>query len=221
MTLYLIRHGRMAGDPYIRPTPPVSGCLSAEGVAQAESLGRALRGERIDAAFSSPYGRALQTAEIALAGRGVPITVVPGLEEWIPNPELRNAASTVFEEMQKRDRDRYAEETWKTEQGEGAFDVYARVVPALLGALAGHGWHHRMGGWAPDAGTADHGVAVFAHGGSLGVMLAFLLGVAPFPLARFGFELTGVAEITFIERRGLWYPALRVHARKPQTETPG
>lgn len=198
----------MAGDPYVCPDRPVSGCLSPEGVAQARALDAALASTHIDAAFCSPYGRALQTAEIAFAEHGVPITIVPGLEEWKPDPALRHAPSTVFEAMQQRDRERYAEETWKTEQGEGAFDVYARVVPALLGALAGFGWRHRMGGWTPEPGTEEATVAVVAHGGSLNVMLAFLLGVAPFPVGRFSFALTGVATIDFTERHGIRYPAL-------------
>lgn len=208
MKLLLVRHGQMAGDPYLCPDRPVSGCLSPEGVAQARALGVALASTHIDAAFSSPYGRALQTAEIAFAERGVPITIVPGLEEWKPDPALRDVTSTVFEALQMRDRERYAEETWKTEQGEGAFDVYARVVPALLGALASFGWHHRMGGWIPDPGTEEATVAITAHGGSLNVMLAFILGVAPFPVGRFSFALTGVATIGFTERHGIYYPAL-------------
>lgn len=212
MKLLLVRHGQMAGDPYACPDRPVSGCLSPEGLAQAMALREALAGNRVDAALSSPYGRALQTAEIALEGHGVPIRVVPGLEEWKPSPELRGATSTVFEEIQKRDRTRYAEETWKTEQGEGTFDVYARVVPAALAALAGLGWHHRMGAWVPKTGTEDWTVAVFAHGGSLGVLLAFLLGAAPFPLSRFGFALTGMATLAFVERCGLHYPVLSLSA---------
>jgi len=90
MKLLLVRHGQMAGDPYLCPDRPVSGCLSPEGVAQAQALRDALASTRIDAAFSSPYGRALQTAEIAFAERGVPITIVPGLEEWKPDPALRD-----------------------------------------------------------------------------------------------------------------------------------
>jgi broad specificity phosphatase PhoE len=219
MKLHLIRHGRMAGDPFVCPSRPVAGCLSPEGIAQAEALGRALLGERLDAAFSSPYGRALQTAELALTGRDIPLTVVPGLEEWTPSPSFRNASSTVFEAMQERDRERFAEETWKTEQGEGTFDVYARVIPPLLGALAGFGWHHRLGGWVADAGTEACGVAVFAHGGSLNVMLAFLLGVVPFPVGRFGFALTGVATLAFVERRGLHYPVLDLPARSLPKES--
>lgn len=208
MNLLLIRHGQMAGDPYACPSRPVSGCLSPGGVAQAMVLREALASTRVDAALSSPYGRALQTAEIAFADRGVPITVVPGLEEWQPSPALRAATSTVLEAMQARDGERYAEETWKTDLGEGTFDVYARVVPAALAALAALGWRHRMGAWVPEAGTESRTVAVVAHGGSLSVLLAFLLGVAPFPVGRFGFAPTGMASIVFVERRGLYHPVL-------------
>jgi broad specificity phosphatase PhoE len=209
----------MAGDPYVCPERPVSGCLSPEGVAQARALRDALASTPVAAAFSSPYGRALQTAEIAFADRGVPIAIVPGLEEWKPAPEVRTATSTVFEAMQARDRERYAEETWKTELGEGAFDVYARVVPALLGALADFGWHHRQGGWIPDPGTEEATVAVAAHGGSLNAMLAFVLGVMPFPVGRFSFDLTAVATVNFTERHGIHYPTLSFQA--PATQRPG
>lgn len=198
----------MAGDPYVCPKSPVTGCLNPEGIAQAENLRLALQVERVDAAFSSPYGRALQTAEIALAGRHVTVQRVPGLEEWKPEPALRAATSTVYEDMQKRDIARYAEETWKTEQGEGTFDMYARVVPAFLQAMADFGWHHRLGGWTTDDGKEDCGVAIFAHGGSLNILLAFILGVMPFPIGRFSFELTGIAKIDFVERQGIRYPAL-------------
>lgn len=212
MKLLLIRHGKMAGDPYACPVRPVSGCLSPEGVAQAEALCRALKAEPIDAALSSPYGRALETAERVLTGRDVPVTIVPGLEEWLPAETVRALTSTEFEAMQARDVERYAEETWKTEQGEGTFDMYARIVPPLLQALAAQGLHHRQGAWTADPGAATRTVAIFAHGGSLNIMLAFLLGVMPFPVGRFSFETTGVAQVPFVERRGLFYPTLRLPA---------
>ena len=202
----------MAGDPYVCPARPVSGCLSAEGVAQAEALGAALRSERIDAALSSPYGRALETAERVLAGRDVPVTIVPGLQEWMPSDVIRSFTNTEFEAMQARDAERYAEQTWKTEQGEGAFDMYARIVPPLLEALSAQGMHHRQGGWIADPGVEARTVAIFAHGGSLNIMLAFLLGVMPFPVGRFSFELTGVAQVSFVERHGLYYPTLLLTA---------
>ena len=216
MKLLLIRHARMKGDPFCEPSSPVTGCLADEGVAQAEALGRALAGTPIDAVFSSPYGRAVETAERALAGRGLEVVRVPGLQEWTPSPEFRNATSTEASAMAARDADRYAEETWKTELGEGTFDVLARVVPALLGALSSVGWHARQGGWVADEGAEGRTVAVFAHGGPLNAMLSFLLGVRPCPVGCFSFPYCGIATIAFHPRRGIWHPSLvlgpRVHA---------
>lgn len=210
MKLLLIRHARMAGDPFCEPPSPVSGCLSPEGVAQAEALGRALAATPVDAVFSSPYGRAVETAERALAGRGLEVVRVPGLQEWTPSPAFRGATPTEAAAMDARDAARWAEETWKTELGEGALDVYARVVPALLGALASVGWHARHGGWVPDPGAEGKTVAVFAHGGSLNAALSFLIGVRPFPVGAFSFRHCGVAAVGFHERRGVHYPALAI-----------
>ena len=90
--------------------------------------------------------------------------------------------------------------------------IAARVVPALLGALASVGWHARQGGWVPDEGAEKKTVAVFAHGGSLNAMLSFVLGVPPFPVGRFSFPYCGVATVSFAPRRGVWHPALELPA---------
>ena len=86
--------------------------------------------------------------------------------------------------------------------------MLARVVPALLGALASVGWHARQGGWTCDEGAEGKTVAVFAHGGSLNAMLTFLLGVRPFPVGSFSFPYCGVATVSFQPRRGVYHPAL-------------
>ncbi len=212
MKLLLIRHAKMAGDPYATPPSPVSGCLAKDGIAQAGALAAALSDTQIDVALTSPYGRAVETAERALAGRGIPIVRVPGLEEWMPSDAFRNAVSTEAEAFLARDRDRFAEETWKTELGEGVFDLLARTVPAMLGALAREGWHNREGGWVPDPGAEAKTIAVFAHGGSLNALLSFLLGVRPFPVGAFSFPYCGVAAVDFTERRDIRYPSLRLQA---------
>ena len=211
MKLLLIRHGKMAGDPYVRPARPVTGSLSdAVGIPQARALSARLKDEPIDIALSSPYGRALQTAEIALAGRDVPIRILDCLIEWQPDPALKNATSTQFEAIMQLESQRCAEETWKTELGEGCFDMYARIIPPFLAALADLGIRSRQGGFVPDAAAATKTVAVFAHGGSLSVVLAHLLGVRPFPVGSFHIEETAVATIEFTERQGIHYPVLRI-----------
>ncbi|MBB3113140.1 broad specificity phosphatase PhoE [Paenibacillus phyllosphaerae] len=213
MKLTFIRHGHMAGDPFVCPEQPVEGCLSeAFGIPQAEATGEALKHESYDYAFSSPYGRALQTAEIVLAGRKTDIRILPYLYEWMPNRELEQLPSTVFEQMQRQTGGAYAEETWKTDMGEGYYDMCARIIPPFLKELSGIGIHSRMGGFVPEENAKGLSVAVFGHGGSLGILLNFLLGVRPFPVGSFSFEHTGVAAIQFTERRGVYYPQLVIRA---------
>ena len=128
----------------------------------------------------------------------------------MPSTVFRNAVSTEADAMLARERDRFAEETWKTELGEGVYDLLARTVPALLDALSREGWHNRAGGWVPDTGTESKTIAVFAHGGSLNALLSFLLGVRPFPVGSFSFHYCGIATVDFTERKGIYYPTLRI-----------
>ncbi|TYP78969.1 histidine phosphatase family protein [Paenibacillus methanolicus] len=213
MRLTFIRHGHMAGDPFVCPERPVAGCLSETcGIPQAEATAAALVNERFDFAFSSPYGRALQTAEIVLAGRETDIRVLPYLYEWMPNRALEQVPSTVLEEMQRQVGDAYAEDTWKTDLGEGYYDMCARIIPPFLKELGTLGIHARMGGFVPESHAKALSVAVFGHGGSLGVLLNFLLGVRPFPVGSFSFEHTGTAVLQFTERKGIYYPQLVIRA---------
>ncbi len=222
MRITLVRHGEMTGDPGVEPERPVTGCLSEErGVPQAEATAGALADTHFDVAFSSPYGRALQTAEIVLRGRDVPIKVLSVLREGQVNTALSDMPSTEYEEIVRRDVERYAEETWKTDLGEGCYDMYARIVPPFLRELDALGIHCRMGGYVPDEEARDLSIAVFAHGGSLNVLLSFLLGTRPFPVGSFSFELTGVATVGFSERRGIYHPALRIRALGEHAKGPG
>ncbi|MNT79886.1 hypothetical protein D3C72_2192740 [compost metagenome] len=86
------------------------------------------------------------------------------------------------------------------------------MIPPFLKELAKLGIHSRMGGFVPEDHAKELSLVVFAHGGSLGVLLNFLLGVRPFPVGSFSFELTGVAVIDFVEQKGIYYPKLMIPA---------
>ncbi|MEK7412928.1 MAG: histidine phosphatase family protein [Planctomycetota bacterium] len=207
MRLVFIRHGEMQGDPWCRPSRPVSGCLSERGIAQATATGRALAGRSWHHVFASPLGRALQTAEI-VCGQTAPITILDCLQEWLPNPDLVKAPSTVWEEMMRRDANRPVEELWQTNAGEGTYSFFGRVVPGVLHALDAIGCHPRHGGYVLDDGLANAQVAIVAHGGSLGVLLTHLLGLRPFPASSFGFQLAGVAELELFPHAGVCHVRL-------------
>ncbi len=96
--------------------------------------------------------------------------------------------------------------------GEGCFDLYARIIPPFLTALADVGIHSRMGGFVLDEAISNSTVAVFAHGGSLAVIFAHMLKIPPFPASSVSFEETGHAVINFTERNGIHYPTLVIPA---------
>ncbi|HCE44696.1 MAG TPA: hypothetical protein DET40_14235 [Lentisphaeria bacterium] len=214
MKITFVRHAEIAGDPFICPERPVKGSLSEKGVKQAKLLAKTLKGEKFDLAISSSYGRALQTAEIVLNGRKTPIRICDFMKEWMPDRHLEKLPKTEFEAIQKLASGFHAEETWKTDLGEGCFDMYARICPAFLKELDKIGIHARLGGYVVDKKAKDLSIAVFAHGGSLNVLLSFILELRPFPIGRFAFEQTGYATVKFQECKGISYPTLCFPAPK-------
>lgn len=213
MRLTLVRHGEIAGDPFICPERPVQGCLSEDiGVLQAQATADTLKDEHFDIAYSSPYGRALQTAEIVMAGREIDIRIMPFIHEWLPREQYRRLPDDEWARLMREQEDLFAEDTWQTEVGEGVFEMYARIIPPFLKELANIGIHSRYGGFVPDEKAKDLSIAIFAHGGSLGVLLSFLLGVRPFPISAFSFNHTGIANINFVNKKGVYYPQLVIPA---------
>lgn len=98
MRLLLARHGETAwnvegryqGQSFDIP-------LSQVGVAQAEALGRRLRGLAIRRAVASPMLRSRQTAEIALKGHGLELGFDAGLREIAHGDWEGRLASDVAE----------------------------------------------------------------------------------------------------------------------------
>jgi len=74
-TILLIRHGETEWNrgKIFRGTYDIP--LNGNGRAQAALAAKALGGRKIDAAYSSPLSRAMETARITLADKHVPITV--------------------------------------------------------------------------------------------------------------------------------------------------
>ncbi len=70
MRLLLARHGESVWNAQKRFQGHTDIALSARGRAQAEALGRALRGYKLAAAYVSPFARARETAELALRELG-------------------------------------------------------------------------------------------------------------------------------------------------------
>jgi broad specificity phosphatase PhoE len=129
--LYLMRHGEVAYFEEGVPVHPHTVVLTAEGRAQAESAGRALRDVELDLVVASDLARTLETAELVAGRKAEPW---PELREWeggtlrdIPEEELEQQFVEAL--RIEREEDRFL-------GGESLADVRARVLPALERLLA-------------------------------------------------------------------------------------
>jgi broad specificity phosphatase PhoE len=160
--LLLIRHGQSTANAMGIWQGQMEFPLSEEGRIQARKVGKALTGERFDGIYSSPLGRAFETAEIIVRETNFPGAVVPveglterrgGLlegttyaERVARNPELVNKFLELPEE-----------ERWTLVGAETDEEILHRFERALSDIRARHAAGARM--------------VVVSHGG---VMRAFL-----------------------------------------------
>jgi len=81
-TLLLARHAQAHTnvEDAISSIPPGAG-LTPQGVEEAIALSRALAGRRIDLGVATRLARTQETLEVALEGSGVPLVVLPKLDE--------------------------------------------------------------------------------------------------------------------------------------------
>jgi broad specificity phosphatase PhoE len=81
--LILVRHAEsvLGAEEIANGDPAVANPLSPEGERQARALGEVLAGTPIDLCVTSEFERVRQTADLALAGRGVPRLVLADLNE--------------------------------------------------------------------------------------------------------------------------------------------
>ena len=80
-TLLAIRHGETAWNRETRIQGQLDIPLNALGLAQAQRLGQALAGERVDAIYASDLSRAWQTVQAVAAVLDQPVQPEPGLRE--------------------------------------------------------------------------------------------------------------------------------------------
>ena len=109
MKLILVRHGQTLWNREKRAQGVSDIALSNRGRAQAESLARSLRDERIDTIVSSPLKRALQTAEAINRFHHLPIESEDDLMEL----NMGDFEGIIFREMMKNHGDflkRWAED---------------------------------------------------------------------------------------------------------------
>jgi probable phosphomutase (TIGR03848 family) len=179
-TLVLIRH---ATNDWVRKgllagwTPGVH--LNEEGRAQAQALGQRLADSELDAIYSSPLERAMETAEAVAAPHGLEVRVHEGIGEvrygeWNGRPLRELAKKPLWRSVQL-----YPSGT-RFPDGETIGEMQARVVAALDEIRA----EHRRGV-----------VAAVAHADVIKAAVAFYVGV---PLDLFQRIVVSPASVTVV-----------------------
>lgn len=133
--------------------------LSQDGLSQAALVAKYLAHEQLDAVYSSPLRRAIQTAEPIASAHGRSISIIDGVAEWdrhsneyIPVEELKASNDPRWQEM--------VAGGWNSEEDQDEFKE--RVVTSLEEIINNH---------------RGHRVVVSCHGGVINQYLAHVLGL--------------------------------------------
>jgi broad specificity phosphatase PhoE len=161
--LLLARHGQSTWNSLRRFQGIADVPLSDIGRAQARALRDAVRRHRITRAYVSPLRRAVETAELALAGTDIEIVPVPDLREL----SLGAWEGCTVTEIRAQEGDPYrawlrAPVDCPPPEGEALDDVCTRMLGVVERIEAAHG--------------PDDDVLIVAHGGVISVYACHLLG---------------------------------------------
>lgn len=187
--LLLVRHGESEAAVEGRPFPLVDGhgdpALSDDGVEQAERVGERLAGAGIDAIYVTSLRRTAQTAQ-PLAQR---LGLTPIVEADLREVHLGEWEGGLFRKK-VRDNDpiaieMYTQQRWDVIPGAERGEAFSGRVRAGIERIA--------------AAHADQRVAVFAHGGTIGEVLAQATASAPFAFS--GADNCSVSQLVVTPER--------------------
>lgn len=156
------RHGQTVTNVEGRFCGHAETDLTEFGAAQARALGARLANMEIAAVYTSDYSRAMETARLALEGRGVPAFVEPGLRElhygeWELQKGWHVARKWPEQHRLMRDED----PAWHPPGGENVAAVRERTFAALKEIIRKH---------------PNQTVLVVSHGTAIQCMLGEVLG---------------------------------------------
>lgn len=174
----LIRHGESVWNNEGRIQGWSDSPLSERGREQAALVARRLAAAGISAVYASPLLRARETADVIADKLGLKVEVDERLKELMLG-ELEGLTSEEVREQYPHVAHGWREDAWwvPIPGGERFRAFRRRVVEAMNEITERH---------------ADETIAVVAHGGSIGVWLAELLGLHPDKRLPFWLENTAV-----------------------------
>ena len=202
MRLILVRHG----DPDY-----ANDCLTGLGHKQAEAAAQRLVPEGITRIYSSPMGRARQTAGYTARLLGLPIEVLDFMHEigWgsdNDDPVLRQGHPwSLADHMIAEEDFSFAGDNWKEHPAFKAnrCNDYLRLISESSDELLNSLGFAREGNRYRCTKENEETIALFAHGGSGACLLSRLLNL-PFPYvcSVLAYGLTSVTILSFESRPG-------------------
>lgn len=184
--IILVRHGATVGDNGQKYIGHADIPLGPVGEKQAIRLRQAIKPWPIAGAYSSDLSRCRQTAEIALAERGIEICTRRDLRETAMGEwegHLRREIATIFpEDYAARGRDI---ENHRIKGGENFKDCHARVVSAFQDVVA----------------ESTGNILIAGHGSTNRLLLCHLLGMPISNLFRLGQD-HGCMNIVHLDETG-------------------
>ncbi len=202
MRLLLIRHG----DPDYE-----NDSLTPKGRVEAELLAKRLVHEKIDKAYVSTMGRAMETAAPTLKAKGMEAEYRDWLREfsgrWIERPDkgkLHNICWDWLPQDWTVHDEFYREDEWFDNpiMAAGDMEAYAKEIVTEFDAMLKEHGYVRDGRLYRAERPNDDTIALFCHFGVGCVLIGHLIGVSPMPLWHgFCAAPTSVTTIYTEERR--------------------
>ena len=197
MRLIFVRHGE---PDYAHD------CLTENGVVQAKCTAGRLRDEKIKAVYSSPMGRAVETASYTAKDHGLEVKTLDFMHEidWGDDGHKIKYGGhpwTLACELLTENPEFVGSAEWNRHpffRDNKCMKFYDRISQEFDGFLSGYGLERKAGLYCCREYTDDT-IALFAHGGSGAVMFSHVLNL-PFPFVLSSLPY-GVCSVSIIEFR--------------------
>lgn len=206
MRLHIIRHG----DPNYQDD-----CLTLKGREEAEALVRYTETLPIRSIFSSPMGRARETAEPTAKRLGLPVTILPWTREiHLPSydhPKRGKVAVWNAEPERLAACERYPGGWLKDPIFEPPFgeEKFAEIYAGLNEFFAQEGIFYNNGAFTAEHPLKDGDIALFCHLGFGFALLGILTNMpATFYWRSYFIATSSVTTIRFEEDDGIVNPRI-------------
>jgi len=185
LQILFVRHGETDWNVKQRFQGQSDVPLNAKGRAQAKAVAKRLAAEEIDIIYASDLSRAWDTAAAIGENHSVDIHREPNLREG----DFGEWEGATYDEIQARDPEAVNAwheviSTFAPPGGETLDQLAARVEKVYQNIAANH---------------SDQTVLLVAHGGSLQMLIAHLLGLPPKAFWQFNLDHCSLSKISVYE----------------------